>query len=138
MDGVIDCRSPEGITVGLIDAIIAAAHALQGRDLSSPAVQEALKDLAGDKELRFLLEEKTLPDNVYLLSRFYSGSQRQLDKIVYNNALIEQEVKEMFDKYPDGWFSVVIETWTKNNDGRFFFSEERRLNKYGHIEGGKI
>lgn len=51
----IDCRSEEGITIGLIDTIITAAHALQGRDLAHPEVTEAIRDLQSDAELRELL-----------------------------------------------------------------------------------
>lgn len=51
----LDCRSPEGITVGLIDGIIAVARVLQDQDLSHPAVIEALKDLAEDEDVAWLL-----------------------------------------------------------------------------------
>lgn len=51
----LDCRSPEGVTVGLIDGIIAAARVLRGRDLSHPAVREALADLAEDEDVASLL-----------------------------------------------------------------------------------
>ena len=51
----LDCRSPEGVTVGLIDGIIAAARVLRGRDLEHPAVREALADLAEDEDVAALL-----------------------------------------------------------------------------------
>lgn len=47
-----DCRSEEGITVGLVDAIISISRVLAKRDLSPHAVQEALKDLAADEDAR--------------------------------------------------------------------------------------
>lgn len=47
----IDCRSPQGITVGLVDAIISIARILAKRDLTSPAVQEALLDLYDDEDM---------------------------------------------------------------------------------------
>ena len=47
----LDCRSPEGVTVGLIDSIITAARVLRGCDLSHPAVREALADLAEDEDV---------------------------------------------------------------------------------------
>lgn len=46
-----DCRSEDGITVGLIDALISIARVLAPRDLQDPAVQEALKDLAQDEDI---------------------------------------------------------------------------------------
>jgi hypothetical protein len=52
-----DCRSETGITVGLIDAVITIVHLLAERDLSSPEVQEALKDLRQDEDLRKVLGE---------------------------------------------------------------------------------
>lgn len=43
-----ECRSPEGITVGLIDAINTVSKVLVLQDLSHPAVIEALRDLRDD------------------------------------------------------------------------------------------
>lgn len=51
-----DCRSEEGVTVGLIDAIMTMSRLLSRRNLSHPAVQEALKDLNADEDLQMLLE----------------------------------------------------------------------------------
>lgn len=56
METVTDCRSEEGITVGLIDAIISIARVLAKRDLSqSIAVIEALVDLRCDDDLKIVL-----------------------------------------------------------------------------------
>lgn len=52
-----DCRTDTGVTVGLIDAIIAISRILQQRDLAIPEVREALLDLAGDESLNWLLEQ---------------------------------------------------------------------------------
>ncbi len=43
-----DCRSEDGITVGLIDAIITMSRLLIGRNWDSYAVIEAFKDLHSD------------------------------------------------------------------------------------------
>ncbi|MFB4307002.1 hypothetical protein [Actinomadura sp. GTD37] len=51
----LDCRSPAGVTVGLIDSIITAARVLRDRDLSHPAVREALADLAEDEDVARLM-----------------------------------------------------------------------------------
>lgn len=50
-----DCRSEEGITTGLIDAIITAARVLARRDRAPLAVREALADLRADEDLASLL-----------------------------------------------------------------------------------
>ena len=50
-----DCRSPEGITVGLIDSIITAARVLSYRQFTHAAVLEALKDLREDSDVKRLL-----------------------------------------------------------------------------------
>ena len=50
-----DCRSKEGVTVGLIDGIIAMARVLKTMDQSSPEVQEALKDLRSDEDFLALV-----------------------------------------------------------------------------------
>lgn len=46
------CRSIEGITVGLVDAIIGIVRVLAPRDLSTANVQEALADLFEDSDFR--------------------------------------------------------------------------------------
>ena len=44
-------NSEEGITVGLIDGIIAICRILKDRDLTHPEVVEALKDLRDDEDV---------------------------------------------------------------------------------------
>jgi hypothetical protein len=46
------CRSEEGITVGLVDALITIHRVLAVRDLSPAPVQEALADLLEDPDFR--------------------------------------------------------------------------------------
>ncbi|MGY1950083.1 hypothetical protein [Pseudomonas pergaminensis] len=50
-----DCRTDVGVSVGLIDSIITTARVLSGRILDSVEVQEALRDLRADKDVRSLL-----------------------------------------------------------------------------------
>jgi len=45
----------EGITMGLIDAIISISRILAKRDLNSPLVQESLKDLRIDDDVKFVI-----------------------------------------------------------------------------------
>lgn len=45
-----DCRTDEGITVSLIDGIMAVCRVLRGRNLEHPAVVAALHDLAQDRD----------------------------------------------------------------------------------------
>ena|SRR5690554_4981192 len=47
-----DWRSEAGVTVGLVDAIIAVCRVLAGRDLATEDVQEALKDLLRDRDFQ--------------------------------------------------------------------------------------
>lgn len=51
-----DCREEEGITVGLIDAIISIARILAKRDLTTHAVVEALADLRADEDIALILK----------------------------------------------------------------------------------
>ena len=62
-----DCRNPDGITVGLIDGMIAAARILARRYLCAPAVVEALKDLASDPDVRLVVAyaDMTAVDQVH-------------------------------------------------------------------------
>lgn len=55
MDNAIECGSEEGVTIGLIDSLMSITYALQGRDLTHPAIIEALKDLRHNKQLKALL-----------------------------------------------------------------------------------
>lgn len=53
---MIDCRSEEGITIGLIDAMISIARVLARRDLEeSQAVKEALADLHADEDIALIM-----------------------------------------------------------------------------------
>lgn len=61
LDSSSECRAPDGITVGLVDAMITAARVLVGRDLTSPGVREALADLRQDNDVAALLAEEA-PD----------------------------------------------------------------------------
>lgn len=51
-----NCRSEEGVTVGLIDAIISISRILANRNLSSKVVTEALKDLREDGDLNLIVK----------------------------------------------------------------------------------
>lgn len=57
-----DCRSEEGITVGLIDAIISVARVVSKRDLSPPAVKEALRDFLADPDVMRLIMLSPIDD----------------------------------------------------------------------------
>jgi hypothetical protein len=52
----LDCRSEEGITVGLIDALISISRVLRPRleEVRGTHVREALKDLAGDDDFQYI------------------------------------------------------------------------------------
>lgn len=54
----IECRSEEGITIGLIDAIISICRVLAPRDLS--CAEAALADLAEDEDFGVILKEMHL------------------------------------------------------------------------------
>jgi hypothetical protein len=54
-EATTDCRTPEGVTVGLIDSLITTARVLAGRDMTGPGARAALADLAGDEDLAAVL-----------------------------------------------------------------------------------
>lgn len=64
----LDCRSEEGVTVGIIDAIITLCHLMDKRDTSPVTVQEALKDLRADESFRDLLTTETIVSELKNLS----------------------------------------------------------------------
>lgn len=51
-----DCRSENGITVGLIDSIIFISRILSKRSFNSKEIQETLKDLKQDEDLKSILD----------------------------------------------------------------------------------
>ena len=52
-----DCRTDDGIAVGLIDGIISMARVLVKMNNTSPEYREALKDLRSDEDIKKLLYE---------------------------------------------------------------------------------
>ena len=50
-----DCRTEEGVTVGLVDALISILRVLAVRNLSPLAVREAIADFANDEDLHIVL-----------------------------------------------------------------------------------
>lgn len=56
-----DCRTPEGVAVGLIDGVIAICRTLRTampETLEHPAVIEALKDLRDHEDVLAILESR--------------------------------------------------------------------------------
>lgn len=60
-EDIQDCRSEEGVTVGLLDALMAILRVLAPRDLSTTHAQEALADLTQDPDLRTVLAARQPP-----------------------------------------------------------------------------
>lgn len=50
----IDCRSEEGVTIGLIDSLISISRILRHRDLNSYDIKEALRDLYEDEDAKYV------------------------------------------------------------------------------------
>lgn len=55
MDEVFtDCRSEEGVTIGLLDSIIFIARVLAKRDFQPQEIQSALRDFRNDEDVKKL------------------------------------------------------------------------------------
>ena len=52
-----DCRTEEGITVGLVDSIITICRVIKDRDLDLPEVKKALNDLYQDEDFNLFLNK---------------------------------------------------------------------------------
>lgn len=63
MENHTDCRSEDGVTVGLIDAIISICRVLSKRSFTSSVVKEALCDLSNDEDLRAILQNINATDD---------------------------------------------------------------------------
>lgn len=67
-----DCRSEEGVTVGLIDSLISICRVLATHDLDSYNASEALLDLIEDEDFNKILDKG-------LRVRFLRGDKSFLD-----------------------------------------------------------
>lgn len=74
-DCTTDCRSEVGVTVGLIDGLIAIARVLAQRDLSPAEAQEALADLRADEDMARVLGPNA-PVKPALGARLETGVRR--------------------------------------------------------------
>lgn len=50
-----DCRTKDGVRVGILDAIVTLCRCLPRGGLTTCAVDEALRDIAGDEDFAYLL-----------------------------------------------------------------------------------
>ena len=50
-----DCRTPDGITVNLIDSVITICRLLRDRSIEAPAVRDAVSDLRSDPDVRAVM-----------------------------------------------------------------------------------
>lgn len=92
---VVDCRTEEGITIGLIDSIISISRVLnkrlQNKD-QSEQINEALKDLRADKDLADI----TLNPNFYVVGAFRSRQAQKINDLEYEIGIyyVEADNKE--------------------------------------------
>ncbi len=56
----LSCRSEEGITTGLVDALIAIIRVLALRDMKANETQAALTDLFEDPDFRMIQEARQI------------------------------------------------------------------------------
>lgn len=64
-NGVItDCRSEEGITIGLVDSLISICRILAKRDLEGFNVGQALCDLVSDEDFNFVIDKGNLTNKM--------------------------------------------------------------------------
>jgi len=71
-----ECKDDEGIVVGLLDGLIATARVLHrnySSTMSSSSVQEALADLADDKDLKWLLDQRDAAKTHMILQPIEDG-----------------------------------------------------------------
>lgn len=96
-----DCRSEEGVTVGLIDSLISISRILSKRDMSSGAVQEALKDLHKDEDVDYIfrktvcLMNSVIGDQQTKLFNVYAVLQEKDDIIEQRNNMLSQMHSEL-------------------------------------------
>jgi len=59
IEGAIDtnCRTETGITVGLIDGMIAQIRILRKRELTAKEIKEVFADLADDEDFKWLYDK---------------------------------------------------------------------------------
>lgn len=82
-----DCRTADGIAIGLIDGIISMARVLRKMDISHQSVSEALADLRDDEDVNWLFEKQ---NSISLLN----WTQTALSDIKHNGKPVTTETWE--------------------------------------------
>lgn len=81
MKNSTDCRTDEGIEVGLIDAIISIARVLRQRGIKAyPASLEALKDLHTDEDVDWLMKQAEDAQNNLLVPAAGDAAKEKEDE----------------------------------------------------------
>lgn len=136
LQGVIDsdCREEVGITVGLIDGLIAQVRILRDRDLSSNNVQEAFLDLADDEDFKWLCakvqekeEEETIsqdPEDVVSMDvAFFIRLLELVRENVKDDATLHRLADKVIEKSRDG-YKVTMDNYEEIEDTEGVHMEE--------------
>lgn len=87
-----DCRSPTGVTVGLIDGLIAISRVLAQRDLTAPEVQEALTDLRYDEDVWKIL---TAVKGQVLIDQISTAADALVERYLRNDPVAQEALWDM-------------------------------------------
>ncbi|GAB3156431.1 hypothetical protein GCM10027258_62860 [Amycolatopsis stemonae] len=85
-----DCRTPDGVTVSLIDGLIAVCRVLRERNLTAPAVLAALSDLWQDEDVLATVSP-TRSVVVESARHLQAEAEQRLDRV---RGLVEARLRE--------------------------------------------
>lgn len=86
-----DCKTEIGITVGLIDGIISITRILVDRDWDAPEIQEAIKDLREDDDMKRLMDIGELSDAKKYIKEQEKTISVLCDALTLSNSLIKKK-----------------------------------------------
>jgi len=126
MEIITDCRTEEGITVGIIDTIINQFRLLKGRDLSPIPVKESLQDLFNDEDQSFIMSkffdidiEKEVIQGEWLQRHILSYKKSLLKNLLFKctdsqrDAYVKKFKLEYKDVLIDNHINLIVRTLTK-------------------------
>jgi hypothetical protein len=123
LEEVQSCRSEEGITVGLVDAVIGILRVLAPRDLSPKPVQEALADLFEDPDLRTVQDARQVDQASALPT-----AEQASDEAPKCGVINPRQAATCIDppRHDDDHHDAFGHAWARRPDDKPLFPQEYR------------
>lgn len=103
-----DCRSEEGITIGLVDSLISICRILAKRDLEGFNVGQALCDLVSDEDFNFVMDKGSSTNKIKFQVVYTYESFATFKK--YEHPKLFRTVEEAFQWVKENRFPGCVYT----------------------------